>query len=420
MKKGRRKEEIDMVVDLLEFSYTLARNLGIHVVFLAEPYDNIEEIDYGFRGQIFDNFDYKKIVDSIKETIKPGTLIHFKDFRYLNYSVFAFPDSMKEEYSYEYCVIGPALFQPLTSADFYQLIDQYHIPHEFYQNIQEFYNQVPLVSSVDMWFAAIYQFCAAFLGKTLKEFHTRQPWADSSFSDYSNYPINTNPKIALELVAERYVAEENFLNAVMKGDAELAVGLYLIFRQYKLMPRAPEPLRNMKNQALATNTLVRKTVQDAAVHPLHIDNLSTQLANQIENASSLQQLDMICLSLVRKYCMLVKNYSRRGHSQLIQFCLDYIDFHYTEALSLSTLAKKYSVTPNYLSSLFKREKNMTLTDYIHHTRIHQALILLNTTCLPIQTIANQCGYQDTNYFTRVFKKLQGITPKDYQKKFHPR
>ena len=118
--------------------------------------------------------------------------------------------------------------------------------------------------------------------------------------------------------------------------------------------------------------------------------------------------------MVRKYCLLVKNYSRRDYSSLVQTCLDYIDFHYSEDLSLDLMAKLCSVSNTYLSSLFKKEVNMTLTDYINSTRIRQSLILLNTTTMSIQEISMKCGFSDSNYFTRTFKKFQGQSPKGYR------
>ena len=94
--------------------------------------------------------------------------------------------------------------------------------------------------------------------------------------------------------------------------------------------------------------------------------------------------------------------------------MDYIDFHYIEELSLGILAQKHSVSASYLSGLFKKETDMTITDYINTTRIRQALILLNTTSLSVGAIASRCGFPDSNYFTRTFKKHQGITPRAYR------
>ena len=120
--------------------------------------------------------------------------------------------------------------------------------------------------------------------------------------------------------------------------------------------------------------------------------------------------------MVRKYCLLVQNHSRMGYSSLVHDCLDYVDFHYSEPLSLKDLAERFSVSSTYLSSLFKKEVHMNLIEYIQSVRLRQALVLLNTTRLPIQEIAGQCGFLDVNYFTRVFKKSYEVSPREYRNK----
>ena len=86
-----------------------------------------------------------------------------------------------------------------------------------------------------------------------------------------------------------------------------------------------------------------------------------------------------------------------------------------ETLSLESLATRFAVNKNYLSNRFHKEVGMTLTDYINQTRIHRAVRLLEKTPLPLQEIAEQCGFTDANYFTRIFKKVNGISPNEYRK-----
>ena len=79
----------------------------------------------------------------------------------------------------------------------------------------------------------------------------------------------------------------------------------------------------------------------------------------------------------------------------------------------------FSVNASYLSSLFRREMGMTLTDYVNGRRIDTALKLLNTTDIQIQDIAYYVGIEDVNYFTRIFKKKIGVSPTEYKKSIRP-
>lgn len=59
---------------------------------------------------------------------------------------------------------------------------------------------------------------------------------------------------------------------------------------------------------------------------------------------------------------------------------------------------------------------MNLKEYIQEVRLKHARLLLNTTKFPIQEIAANCGFLDVNYFTRVFKKVHGMSPREYRNK----
>lgn len=72
------------------------------------------------------------------------------------------------------------------------------------------------------------------------------------------------------------------------------------------------------------------------------------------------------------------------------------------------------ISKSYLSSLFKKETDMTITDYVNHKRIQYASVLLSTTHLQIQTVAQHCGMMDVQYFSRLFKKIKGESPVEYR------
>jgi YesN/AraC family two-component response regulator len=111
--------------------------------------------------------------------------------------------------------------------------------------------------------------------------------------------------------------------------------------------------------------------------------------------------------MIRHYCLLVQQHSLEKYSGAVRSCLNYIDFHYQESLNLEGLAVRFSVNKNYLSSRFHREVGMTVTDYINHIRVLRSEELLGKTLLSMQEVAERCGFSDANYFTRIFKKLNG-------------
>ena len=98
----------------------------------------------------------------------------------------------------------------------------------------------------------------------------------------------------------------------------------------------------------------------------------------------------------------------------VQKAIIYIDSDLTANLSLSAIAEAQNVSASYLSWLFKQETGETLTDHVNKKRINLATKLLETTNLQIQTIAQYCGILDVQYFSKVFKKYVGKSPKEYR------
>lgn len=105
---------------------------------------------------------------------------------------------------------------------------------------------------------------------------------------------------------------------------------------------------------------------------------------------------------------------RRGR-KLIKKAIDYIEENYTkESISLNEVADAAEVSANYFSAVFRRETEMTFTEYVTQKRMEKAKQLLRHTEKPSGDIAAEVGFKDSHYFSFVFKKTQGCTPREYR------
>lgn len=93
---------------------------------------------------------------------------------------------------------------------------------------------------------------------------------------------------------------------------------------------------------------------------------------------------------------------------------DYVDQHYAEDISRSSLTDIFYLDPDYASKLFKKETGISFKNYIIKKRIEVAKNLLSTTDLPINTVSDNVGYGNYSYFTRLFKKVTDMTPNEYR------
>ncbi len=99
--------------------------------------------------------------------------------------------------------------------------------------------------------------------------------------------------------------------------------------------------------------------------------------------------------------------------RIAQETAKYISTNYKLPLSLGTLALRYSVSEGYLSKLFKKYTGMGINQYINISRVMAAKELLDSTDMSVTAVAYECGFNDSNYFSQVFKEIVGITPKKY-------
>lgn len=102
-------------------------------------------------------------------------------------------------------------------------------------------------------------------------------------------------------------------------------------------------------------------------------------------------------------------------TELVRNTLTRLDEGYTRELSLDEIAQELAVTPQYLSKIFRQETGRTFKEHLIDLRISEARRLLRETPLSAREISYAVGYNDPNYFVRLFKKITGLTPKEYQR-----
>ena len=103
------------------------------------------------------------------------------------------------------------------------------------------------------------------------------------------------------------------------------------------------------------------------------------------------------------------------YSGQLKQAVRYIDEHYRcEDISLNRVAKEVDLSPNYLSAVFSQEMGTTFVEYLTARRMEKARELLRHSDLRSGEIAAAVGYKDSHYFSFLFKKTQGCTPRDYR------
>lgn len=103
------------------------------------------------------------------------------------------------------------------------------------------------------------------------------------------------------------------------------------------------------------------------------------------------------------------------HDSQYEEIIGYIQSHYAENLSLSGLAERFGLSPNYFSTLFKKKTGCNFIHYLTSVRMTEGKRLLLETDLTIREIGERIGYFSASFFIRAFKKSEGFTPSEYRK-----
>jgi AraC-like DNA-binding protein len=103
---------------------------------------------------------------------------------------------------------------------------------------------------------------------------------------------------------------------------------------------------------------------------------------------------------------------------LFEAIREHIDTHYASPLTRESVAQAFYISPNYLSHLFQKSGVMGFNEYLNHTRLEHARALLKGYDLKVKEVAHACGFVDSNYFCRLFRKNTERSPSEYRRQYH--
>lgn len=393
----------------LDFTRKILKNLDI-ASYIITPEDLAGlSLDNHLRDHLLEGYDAAEIFGSFLRELKEETVYFSQDQFSCRYTMMKLPSCEKPVYF----IAGPYLLQ---RPDRYFLLDlqqNLDIPARHIPFLNNYYHSLPMIEFED-YLRSIFLLLAAELYGGDDRFAISYCRGILDDPGHLRYTPTVTESDNLDLLEKRYESENELLQSVSSGNYQKIELMLSGFISHPYKQRLTNLLRDQKNHLIIFNSLLRKAAEAGGVHPFYLDDISSQFALKIEQISGDHAYRTLASEMPRRYCLLVQSYSTKGYSPIIQKVMNYIPQRLTEDLSLKTLAARFSISPTYLSASFKKETGSTLTDFVNKKRVEHALFLLNSTDLYIQTIAADCGIPDLNYFTKVFKKYTGKTPREYR------
>ena len=383
-----------MKVEISRVLEKLAGSMNVGLTKMTPPFDGIDHFDYGLRRALDAEFDWPGFGRQLLDQVPEKTLVFAQGVFELRFAFFLPPDEPDTLYCFGPWADGPRSKESLDWCEKYLDEKARNVVEEYYNRARQMEDnaiKTSLFAMISLLFpegelktAEWREFMPLRFRPSLESFR------EKAFTE----------ELPAELIAERYAAENRMLEAVTKGDVGAALTAYENFHQFQLTPRLRSPLREFKNYTIILNSLFRKAIEQASVHPYYIDHISARFALELETLTSIEEGVRLRVRMVKEYCRYVQLYSLRQYSPLIQKVINEINLHLDSALSLKTLAAQCYISPSYLSNVFKQETGQTLTDYISCRRMERAARLLLTTNARVAVVAEEVGILDVNYLPR--------------------
>lgn len=347
-------------------------------------------------------------MENLLKNKNSNDLLYYTDNFNLNYLCLGI--FTEQKYSSGTIIVGPFLSDIPDDLLISKVIQLNNLPLGYRQELREYYKALTILDS-----------------KTYKNIGSlmvnlsSNPLINSNISFVQNNNGISNIKDSQEIddrkfysdIEFRYKLEREIQNSVAKGESEEALKLMNSF-EFNPTHRVPNnPLRAWKNYGFVINTLLRIGADKGGVSPIYIHNISDKFAILIEKVTNKAELDSLLKEMTLQYCDLVKSFSTSQYSPVVGKCIDYIKINFYNKISLNTISNEIGISPSHLSRSFKKETNLTITEFINKVKIEEAKFLIKQNELSITDIALKVGFENHNYFCSVFKKLTSYTPKEY-------
>lgn len=141
-----------------------------------------------------------------------------------------------------------------------------------------------------------------------------------------------------------------------------------------------------------------------------IFGLNHRYLDDIRNLHSLEELTVWLSKIMERFTDCVFNLADIRHKDVIFQAVSYIRRHFTSHISLDDVAQHVHLNASYLSRVFKEEMQTNFVAYVNTLRVETAKRLLIDSDVPLLEVAGMVGFEEQSYFTKVFKKVTGITP----------
>ncbi|MEE0776773.1 MAG: PocR ligand-binding domain-containing protein [Bacillota bacterium] len=176
---------------------------------------------------------------------------------------------------------------------------------------------------------------------------------------------------------------------------------------------------DVKARIIELLVMISRAAVDGGMDSKEIRSLNSRFYEELYAKGTTEEICYWTKNVVGIFSEEVKKSKGSDNLQAVYAAGEYIQEHFREKMSINSIAEVVHLSPSYLSHIFSQTFGYTITDYITYIRLENAKSILGKSGTSISEAALDSGFEDISYFSRVFKKVEGISPREYKKRQLP-
>ncbi len=207
--------------------------------------------------------------------------------------------------------------------------------------------------------------------------------------------------------------EKELLNLISRGDKTGAKQLLNEILGHVFFSSGRK-FEIVKARVLELVVLLSRAALEGGAAVDEIFGLNYKYINQVHSFTSVEQLATWLSKIMIRFTDLVFDLQNVKHVDVIYKTMEYVRENYMDKISLAQVSANVHISPSYFSKVFKEEMGRNFNTYLNEVRIDNSKRYLLDDTIPLVNVAFLCGYEDQSYFSKVFKKMTGMSPGKYR------
>ena len=160
--------------------------------------------------------------------------------------------------------------------------------------------------------------------------------------------------------------------------------------------------------------VLSRAIIDSGADMREVMALNAKYLGDVDRFTDFEDMNVWVTDIVHRFIDYSFTMPRLKHSSAVYKITEYINANYSKKISLDDIAKNVYLSRSYISTVFKAEMGVSITDYIRSVRIERSKQLLLDNTVRLVEVSGACGFDDQSYFTKVFHNAVGVTPKRFR------